>query len=131
MPPWLVPIGRIFYAIGLIGIGIQHFIFRDFMTVIVPSWLPGRPFWACAVGAALITAGAAILFGMKARPVAAILGVAFLVLVVFAHIPTQLSAYPAHLGVWTDSLKALTLCGGAWVVAGSLEEWTANNPRLL
>jgi hypothetical protein len=21
MPPWLVPIGRIFYAIGLIGIG--------------------------------------------------------------------------------------------------------------
>jgi hypothetical protein len=27
MPPWLIPISRIFYATGLILIGIQHFIF--------------------------------------------------------------------------------------------------------
>ena len=37
MPQRLIPIGRIFYAIGLIGIGVQQFIFADFIPVIVPA----------------------------------------------------------------------------------------------
>jgi len=90
MPQWLVPIGRIFYAIGLIGIGVQHFIFADFIPVMVPSfpsWIPGRPFWAYAFGAALIAAGAAILFGVRARTVAAVSGAVILTLVVVDDVP--------------------------------------------
>ncbi len=122
MPQWLVPIGRIFYAIGLIGIGVQHFIFADFIPVMVPvwpSWIPGRSFWAYAAGAALIAAGSAILFGIRARTVAALTGAAILVVVVIDDIPGQLAGSPGHLGVWTNTFKALTMCGGAWVVAVS------------
>src|SRR5216683_3448468 len=116
MPQWLVPIGRIFYAIGLIGIGVQHFIFADFIPVMVPvwpSWIPGRPFWAYAAGAALIAAGSAILFGIRARTVAALTGAAILAGVMIDDIPGQLAANPGQLGVWTNTFKALTMCGGA------------------
>src|SRR5579864_5153658 len=106
MPAWLVPIGRIFYALGLIGIGIQHFIFADFIPVIAPSWpawIPGRPFWVYTVGTALIAAGAAIVFGIQARTVAAISGAAILVLVALDHVPVQLAANPGSLGAWTNT----------------------------
>jgi uncharacterized membrane protein len=123
----MVSIGRIFYAIGLIGIGIQHFIFADFIPVIVPawpSWIPGRPFWTYAVGAVLVAAGVAMLFNIKGRTVAVYTGVAFLTMVVIGHIPVQLAGSPGILAVWNNAFKALSFCGGAWVVAGSLGEWT-------
>jgi uncharacterized membrane protein len=125
MTHWLVPIGRIFYAIGLIGIGIQHFIFADFIPVMVPSWpswIPGRSFWAYAAGAALIAAGTAIIFSKQAKTVAAIAGAAILLLVVFVDIPVQLAADQGRLAAWTNTFKALTMCGGAWAVAGSMKE---------
>lgn len=134
MPKWLIPIGRTFYAIGLIGIGIQHFIFADFITVIVPywpAWIPGRPFWAYAAGLALIAAGSAILFGIRARTAAALLGAVFLILVVFDHVPRQLATNPGNLAAWTITFKALTMCGGAWAVAASLPERASNLTRHL
>jgi hypothetical protein len=39
----IVLIGRVFFAIGLFGIGAQHFIFSDFNPVIVAWWPPGFP----------------------------------------------------------------------------------------
>jgi uncharacterized membrane protein YphA (DoxX/SURF4 family) len=134
IPLWLIPIGRIFFAIGVIGIGVQHFIFADFIPVIVPAWpawIPGHHFWPYVVGAALIAAGLAIVFNIRARTVAAVLGAAFLFLVIFDHIPAELAASPAHLGAWTNAFKALTLCGGAWTVVGSLAESNANHNGLL
>lgn len=124
MPQWLVPVSRIFYAIGLIGIGIQHFIFADFIPVILPyrpAWIPGGPFWAYAMGAALIAAGAAIVFGIQARTVAVVTGCAILAVVMVDDIPAQLAGHPGSFSVWNNTFKALTMCGGAWAVAASLE----------
>jgi uncharacterized membrane protein len=134
MSNWLLILGRIFYAIGLIGIGIQHFIFRDFIPVIVPywpAWIPGRPIWACVAGAALVAAGLAILFGVKSRTVSAILGVALLLLTLGAQAPLQLAASPLHLGVWVNAFKELALCGGAWVVAELIRDQPSKLPRYL
>ena len=130
----LISVGRIFYAIGLIGIGVQHFIFREFITVIFPpwpSWIPGHPLWAYAAGTLLIAAGVAILFNIKGRTVAAITGAFFFLVVVVAQIPSTLTTSPSHLGAWTVAFKALTMCGGAWLVAGSLKERGANLPGFL
>jgi uncharacterized membrane protein len=123
MPKWLISLGGISYAVGLIGIGVQHFIFRDFIPVIVALWparMPGRPFWACVVGAALVGAGVAMLFDIKGRAVAVVTGAALVVLVVIAHIPRQLMGHPANLVSWADAFTALTLAGGAWITAMSL-----------
>jgi uncharacterized membrane protein len=125
MPKWLVPVGRVFYAVGLIGIGVQHFIFANFIPVVValwPAWMPGRQLPAYLVGIALVVAGAAILFNFERKIVAVATGAAFLLLVIVAHIPGQLMASPLHLGVWTNAFKALTLAGGAWISARSFED---------
>lgn len=135
MPQWLIPVGRVFYAIGLIGIGVQHFIFGEFITVVLPpwpSWIPGHPHWAYAAGTLLIAAGIAILFDIKGRTVATITGAVFLLVVVVAQIPSQLTTAPSHLGAWTVAFKALTMCGGAWLIAGSLKETSSSHvPQLL
>ncbi|MGD0444552.1 MAG: hypothetical protein ABSA39_11515 [Edaphobacter sp.] len=134
MPKWLLPVGRIFYAVGLIGIGVQHFLFHDFIPVIValwPAWMPGRPFWACVVGAALVCAGVAMLFDIKGRAVAVVAGVALVVLVIAAHIPRQLMGHPANLVSWADALTALTLAGGAWITAISIGDGALKLPGSL
>ena len=134
MPQWLIPVGRILYAIGLIGIGVQHFIFAEFIPVVMPawpSWIPGRPYCAYALGALLILAGAAMLFDFKGRTVAALTGAFFLLSFLAAHIPSTLAFSPGHLGSWTNTFKALTMCGGAWLIAGSLGERGTQLPRFL
>jgi uncharacterized membrane protein len=134
MPKWLISVGRVFYAVCLVGIGVQHFIFANFIPVILPWWpagIPGTTFWAYVVGVALVGAGVSILFGIRARTVAAVLGAVILVLVVIDAVPDQMRAYPAHLGVWTNAFKALSLAGGAWIVAGSAEEKSWGGLRFL
>jgi uncharacterized membrane protein len=123
LPHRLAPTGRIFYAVGLIGI--QHLIFADFIPVIVPSWpswIPGRLLWAYAAGAAPIAVGAAIISGSRREPVAAVAGAAILVLVVIDEVPGRLAAHPAHLRVWTNTCKVPTMCVRCLVVAGSVVE---------
>jgi uncharacterized membrane protein len=116
-------VGRTFYALGILAIGIQHFIIADFVPVILPSfpsWLPGRACFVRAVGTFLAIAGAAILVRRTAQMAATILGGALITFLVLRHVPDQLAAAPGSLGSWTNSFKILTLAGGAFVVAGSM-----------
>lgn len=113
---------RGFFAIGLMAIAIQQFPWHDFRPVIMPpaypAWLVPRFVWVCIFSAAIIAACAAILFNIKAKAAALILGVVLFLLVIVFQISGQ--PYPTHLGSWTDAFKELALSGGAFVVAGSL-----------
>jgi len=43
----MISAGRAFFAIGMIGIGVQHFFFRQFVPMLVPAWpawIPERLF---------------------------------------------------------------------------------------
>jgi uncharacterized membrane protein len=124
--------GRSFYGICIATLGIHQLFYADFRTVILPPWPSWRTspgIWAYLAGAALIVAGLAIIFEKKARVVALVLGAVLLALIVFWHVPYMLFVFPNHLyhlGVWADATKALALSGGAFVVAGSFPDETAN-----
>ncbi|WP_260703434.1 hypothetical protein [Edaphobacter flagellatus] len=126
MPKWLLPAGRSFYAFGLASIGLMHFYFKIFPWVVIPefpAWIPLRLLWVYAMGAGLVLAGACILFDIKGRKVAAWTGVALLLLVAVAHIPSRLnSPYTWILGAWTNALKEMALAGGAWIAALSFDD---------
>lgn len=126
MRKWLLPAGRSFYAVGLAFLGLMHFFYRNFPRVVVPEfpgWIPFHVLWIFAVGTVLTAAGTAILFRRRGRQVAAWTGVGLLVLVVIAHLPSQLSsAYVGVLGSWTNVFKEVALAGGAWVAAQSFTE---------
>ncbi|MGH2563434.1 MAG: hypothetical protein ACRDE5_02905 [Ginsengibacter sp.] len=123
----LIKAGRIFYGIGIAGIGVQQFIYSDFRPVILPqwpSWIPWLTVWAYLAGAALVIAGVIIIFSKNARLTSLILGIAFLLFFFAFHVTYQLfvSPYDFHIGSWTDALKELAFSGGAFVLAASYPE---------
>lgn len=120
----LIIIGRFFFAIALGGLGIEHFIFEDFITGRAPAWpeiLPGKIFWAFLTGAIFVVVGLAIIFKKKARialVIASVLifGWAFLRLIPVVVINPFLS------GEWTWAGKALTLSCGALTLASTFKK---------
>ncbi len=123
----LIKTGRAFYGFGIAGIGVQQFIYGGFRPVLLPelpSWVPWQFAWAYAVGALLIFAGALIIFSANARKTATMLGLAFLFLFLFFQVTYQLffSPYSFNIGLWTDPLKELAFCGGAFLIANSYEK---------
>lgn len=130
----LVPIGRLFFAIALLGLGTEHFVFRAFVTGRAPEWpasIPGGTVWAYASGAAIIVAGTAIIAGKKPRVAAILVGVLIFLWAVLRHIPV--AATDTFLApTWTRAGKALTLFGGAFVIAGTFpKEEGSHYPSLL
>lgn len=119
----IVAIGRLFFALGIAGIGFEDFFFGQFIPVVVPlgpQWIPGHAFWVYCVGALLLASAGAILAGIQARAAAFVLGVLFLLSVLLLRLPAHVLAGAVSLGAWTDPFKAFTLSGGAFVVAGTL-----------
>ncbi len=126
--PRVIATGRAFFAIGLIGIGCQHFFFRQFIPDFVPSWpawIHGSPFYVYLVGAIFVAAGAAILFGVKVRDASTLLAGLFLASVVLLHIPANILARTASLIGWSAAFESFAFAGCALVVAGTLPETSA------
>ena len=115
------------------GIGLQHFFFKQFIPVVVPQWpsrIPGHLVWILLVGAILFVAGALILTGKMARFAATMLGGLFLLTVALLHLPANImGAGAAHIGSWTAAFKALAFSGSCLVVAGTLPEATEDSAR--
>jgi uncharacterized membrane protein len=115
--------GRIFFGIALIAFGTQQVIVSNFITVILPywpEWLPGKLIGEYIISIALIISGIAVLLKKNARSLCLRLGGAFLLLFLIGHLPYQLAVNLHVMGAWTNSLKTLTLSGGAFLLAASM-----------
>jgi uncharacterized membrane protein len=118
----LVAIGRTFFAIGLLGLGVEHIVFQEFVTGRAPAWpdgVPGKLLWVNGAGVLVILAGAAVV--VRRRGSEAMLGLALMVFVwaLLRHLPI-VAADALLAGSWTRAGKALTFIGGALAVAGTL-----------
>lgn len=111
--------GRICFGISMLVFGSLHFIYARFVATLVPVWMPGRLFWAYFTGAAFVAAGLSIATRMQARLAATLLGVMFGAWVIILHAP-RVAANPVKRDEWTSLLIATAMCGGAWLLAGSL-----------
>ncbi|MFW6039882.1 MAG: hypothetical protein ACOC9N_02260, partial [Gemmatimonadota bacterium] len=86
----LTTAGRTLFALGLIGLGVEHFIFGQFVTARAPAWpeaVPGGVVWAYLTGAGFVIAGAAILAGRRARVAAVLAGALIFVWALLRNIP--------------------------------------------
>jgi uncharacterized membrane protein len=87
----LIPFGRIFFSITMIEFGIDHFLYIDFIKTLVPLWIPGQAFWTYLAGAALVAAGVAIIFRIKTKISAGLLGLVILIWFFVLHIPRAIA----------------------------------------
>ena len=104
----MATLARWFIGIALVAFGIQHLVYREFVTRLVPKlpgWIPWHSFWACVLGIVLIVAGAAMVCGKKARWAGILLGVIGLLSVLLLYLP-RLAGNLHDGGLWTNAGKA-------------------------
>jgi uncharacterized membrane protein YphA (DoxX/SURF4 family) len=111
-------LGAVFLAVFFLVGGVQHFVYHDFVANMVPSWIPGRGFWAYVTGVALIASGVGILVRRAARLAATMSAAMIFLWVVLLHIPRALAG-PRHAFETCGVFEALALSGVALTVAGT------------
>ncbi len=124
----LITVGRTFFSIALVGLGIQHFVFREFVTGRAPAWpeaIGGGVAWAYLTGTAFIVIGVMIFSGKKARLAALLAAVLIFSWALLRHIPF-VAADSLFSGAWTRAGKALTFVGGTLAIAATFPRMEAD-----
>jgi uncharacterized membrane protein YphA (DoxX/SURF4 family) len=114
----LVTIGRFIFGASMVVFGYQHFMYGQFVAMLVPSWLPWHIFWTYFFGVALIAAGISIVTGIQARLAAILLGVMFLLWAVVLHAP-RVAASPHNGDEWSSLFVAIAMCGSCFIIAAA------------
>lgn len=118
----LIPVGRLFFALGFIGLGLRHFVLREFVTGRAPAWpegLPGGVVWAYLTGAVFIAVGVALIARRQARIASIAAALLIFLWALLRHIPA-VAADSFLAPTWTAAGKALTFFGGALAIAATL-----------
>ncbi|WP_090380896.1 hypothetical protein [Dyadobacter sp. SG02] len=106
--------GRIFFGLGIMGIGILQLFSTGVRSIIIPE-LKNIPsdlsFIVYFIAALLISTGLIIIIGKKFNFVSLFMGILFLALFLFGHLPWSLSAGSFN-NYWVNTNKILALSGG-------------------
>ena len=124
-------VGTTFFALALIGLGVEHFVFGDFITGRAPAWpasVPGGTVFAGLTGIIFVVSGLAILFRKGARGAAIATAVLIASWALLRHIPV-LAAASFLSGAWTQAGKALVFSGGALAIAAVFPKVEATGSR--
>jgi uncharacterized membrane protein YphA (DoxX/SURF4 family) len=121
--------GKIFYGLAIAGIGALHFIYPGFRPVIIP--IPPEStqhvnFLVYLTGLALVVAGLCIVIGQQVKTISLFLGLFLLLFVIAGHLPNRIANHPDILGYWTDTLKLLSLSGGAFIISALYPDKKSN-----
>src|SRR3954470_6458103 len=88
----LSAVGRIFFAVAVMGSGVMQLIRQDFVRLVpkLPGWAGASMWWAVLSGGLLVMAGASIVSARKSRYGAVVLA-ALLVIVFLLYLPGLIS----------------------------------------
>lgn len=114
----IVKSGRCLFAAAIIAFGVENFICAHIGHAVdgVP-WFPATPWLAYLTGIALLADGLSIATNVGTKLSATLLGIFFLLLVLYPEIP-RAAAQPLDLGIRTVVFETLSLCASALLLAG-------------
>lgn len=116
----LIPLGGAFFSITMISFGIDHFLYTQPISTMIPDWIPHHIFWTYFAAVALIGAGSAIILRFKLPVIATLLGTMIFLWFVFLHIPGAIAQPFTDKGnEVTSAFSALAFSGIAFVIAGN------------
>jgi uncharacterized membrane protein YphA (DoxX/SURF4 family) len=116
--------GRLLFAGSCLIFGIDHLVMLDFISNLIPSWIPAPMFWASFTGFAFIGASICIATKRLADVASTLLGIMFMLWFLVLHVPRILSSsVNAHdPNEWSSAFIALAMCGSAWICAWAASE---------
>lgn len=124
----LAPYGTYFFCIMLVAFGIDHFIYVEFVSGLVPKWIPFPIFWTYFTGVALLGAGIALIINFKLKTISQLLAIMLFIWLLTIHVSLAIR-FPN----WNEgenimgSFHCLAFTGIALLIATSEEE-TNNTP---
>ena len=83
----LAPFGKYFFSAMLIVFGIDHFIYQEFVSGLVPKWMPFPMFWTYLTGIALLGSGISILINFKTKTIFQLAAIMLFIWLLTIHIP--------------------------------------------
>jgi uncharacterized membrane protein len=110
---WL---GRVALVIPMAVFGAEHLTSTRAIMNIVPVWMPARLFWTYFVGIALIAAALSIIFQVRLRLSATLLGIMLFCFVAMIHLPNAIAA-PHDRILWTIVARDSSFGAGAILLA--------------
>lgn len=118
----LAPFGKYFVCIMLFIFGIDHFIYREFVSGLVPKWIPLPMFWTYFTGIALLGAAVSIAFNFKVKLVAQLLATMLFIWLVTIHVVLAIR-FPNWNGGEniTGSFQCLAFTGIALIIAAQAD----------
>jgi uncharacterized membrane protein len=121
LPPLsrLIPMGKIIFALTIIVFAINHFVYAHEASDYMPAWIPQHLWWMYFTGTCLLGAGIGILFDIRPRLLATLLGLMIFLWVLLLHIPKSVAApFAENGGEISSGFLALAYCGTAFAIAG-------------
>jgi uncharacterized membrane protein len=108
--------GRIFFGVGIFGIGILHFFYNGFRPIILP--VPAESVEHTSglvylIAAFIMLSGALIIMGFHTRNVSLLLGLVLFIFFIGGHLPVRIKEGNPYI----DMIKIFALSGGAFVMA--------------
>ncbi len=109
-------LGRIFFGVGIMGLGVLHFFYPGIRPIIIPELTDVPSFVGYAVGILLIGTGLLVAIAKNFSTVALVMGAIFLGLFLFGHLPWSLTAGSSNQ-YWVNTNKMIALAGGFLVMS--------------
>lgn len=122
-------IAGLLFGLGLLPIGLSHFVYAHDSVGYVPAWLPDRQAWVYFTGAAHAAAGLAVIFRVLPRLGAGLESAMLLIITLLVNVP-RVYTLPHDHGGWIWLFADLTSTASAWLVASSYRDtgWLTLRP---
>jgi uncharacterized membrane protein len=113
-----VALGNLCFAVPLAAFGALHLSAVEFVTPMVPSYMPWPMFWGYFFGFALLAASLSIATKILVRWSGLLWGIAMFLFVAMMDIPGALADPRDRFG-WTLAIREMAFGGGGWILAGN------------
>jgi hypothetical protein len=113
----LVRLGQILLGAALLILGFQHLYYAEFISSMIPFWIPLKIYYTWITGIALMLAGTSFLFNVKISPASFALSLMALSWIVMLHLPRIISR-PGDLYEWIFGFQAMAVSTGALTLFG-------------
>jgi uncharacterized membrane protein YphA (DoxX/SURF4 family) len=116
--PLEMRLGRLIFAVGLLGFAAVCFVFRDGVNSLqpLPASMPGHAALGYVTGVLLLAAAVCIAADVELALVGLALGAFFFLWVLVFHVPARV-ARPLAMGPWVGTMETVAFAGVAWMLA--------------